>query len=468
MKRYFFCWLIMAACSLAAAQQRPRSAILDEALYNSLPIKAGTLTRGYSTLPASASLKNYAPFPGDQGSYSTCTAWAAAYAARTIAESVAVKRLDRTLTSGNVFSPAFVYKNISDDPACQKGTAIVWALDLIKNQGVPRRIGAELAADFKSVQTAMYRDSRKYPIAGYAALFRYRRGETADPAVKTQTVKKSLSEGKPVIIGMNTPASFDTAKSPWTPKENPQVNHGGHAMCVTGYDDSKYGGAFEVQNSWGDDWGDKGFIWIPYQVFGQFVYEAYEMIEDLASYKDAAFYSGFVDIETDKSKAGMPVQFTREGYYRTVNSYPSGTRFRFIMGNNHPAYVYAFTADSLTSKTNLIFPLAELNESPALDYTESKVAWPGENEWIELDDIPGTDYLVVLYSKRELDINAVRTRFERLRGGFADRVSQAVGSDYTPSSYVRYDPGRIRFSGTLMNSKAVLGLLLAIDHKAGD
>ena len=43
---------------------------------------------------------------------------------------------------------------------------------------------------------------------------------------------------------------------------------GGHEMHVIGCDDTKsvlgQVGAFEVQNSWGPDWGDKGFCWLPY------------------------------------------------------------------------------------------------------------------------------------------------------------------------------------------------------------
>lgn len=38
----------------------------------------------------------------------------------------------------------------------------------------------------------------------------------------------------------------------------------GHAMCIIGYDDSKFGGAFEVMNSWGDNWGDDGYFWVKY------------------------------------------------------------------------------------------------------------------------------------------------------------------------------------------------------------
>lgn len=46
---------------------------------------------------------------------------------------------------------------------------------------------------------------------------------------------------------------------------------GGHEMHVIGCDDSKQilgeTGAFEIQNSWGPEWGDKGFCWIPYRYF---------------------------------------------------------------------------------------------------------------------------------------------------------------------------------------------------------
>ncbi len=46
---------------------------------------------------------------------------------------------------------------------------------------------------------------------------------------------------------------------------------GGHAICVIGYDDNlkhkKHTGFFEVRNSWGKSWGDKGYCWIPYDFF---------------------------------------------------------------------------------------------------------------------------------------------------------------------------------------------------------
>jgi hypothetical protein len=161
----------------------------------------------------------------------------------------------------------------------------------------------------------------------------------------------------------------------------------------------------------------------------------------------------------------MPVTFTN-GYYRTTASYPSGTEFRYLMGNDKPAYVYAFAADEATLQTTRIFPPENENISPVLDYAENAVAFPGEYSWIQLDNRPGTDYLVVLYAKQELDIDAIRARFSRERGAFAERVARAVGADYIPSANARYEANRMRFIAQSFNSKAVFGLLLAIDHRA--
>jgi hypothetical protein len=91
------------------------------------------------------------------------------------------------------------------------------------------------------------------------------------------------------------------------------------------------------------------------------------------------------------------------------------------MGNNSPAYVYAFASDSAAGATTRIFPPEGI--SPVLDYRENTVAFPGEYSWIELDKVSGTDYLVVLFAKRELDIDAVAIAFSV--GNFSFRTTSA-------------------------------------------
>jgi hypothetical protein len=379
-------------------------------------------------------------------------------------ESLTLGRTDRTRTTEEVFSPLFIYKNISDDPTGRSGTAISKALDLMRNQGAVKRLNRELSLDFPQLTLGMYSGSRRYPIGAYATLYNSERGTGVSDPGRTKMVKKSLAERKPVIIGMNTPPSFHRrGQNVWQPYESAAKNYGGHAMCVVGYDDAQYGGAFEVQNSWGESWGNGGYIWIPYEVFDRFTDEAYEIIENLAAYETVEF-AGTVQIELYDNDNGMPVRF-RDGCYRTTSSYTSGTEFRYLLGNNKPAYVYAFAADEATTNTTQIFPPEGKAVSPVLDYQENLVAFPGEYTWVQMDNTTGTDYLVVLYAKQELDLNAIRNRFARSRGNFPDRVAQAVGPDFIPPHQANYEAAAIKFSATSTNPNAVFGLLLAINHR---
>jgi hypothetical protein len=310
----------------------------------------------------------------------------------------------------------------------------------------------------------MFADAQRYPIADYVRLFSVRRGVPGTIQDRVLPVKKSLSEGKPVIIGMNLPESFFRAREVWRPTESPTRVHYGHAMCVVGYDDNKHGGAFEVLNSWGTGWGNDGFIWISYRDFAAFVDEAYEVIENLAMYRDSSRFGASIEIQVFNDTRGMPVVYDRQGFYRTRWSYPSGTDFRFLMTNHYPAFVYAFACDTGYSGPSRIFPLPGV--SPVLDYSESTIAWPGEFNWIRLDDIVGTDYLVVLYAKEPLDIRAIEQRFANERGSFPERVARAVGPDFIPFNEVQYNANIMDFYAVTSSPRAVMGLLLAIEHHA--
>jgi len=459
------------------AQTYSTGLVIDTELYESIPRKAVQLTRSLSSVPASHSLKQFAPIPNNQGRYGTCTAWASAYAARTMLESIELNRIDRFLTTQNVFSPLFLYKNVRSliyrdyNPTGREGIAISHALDFLRDEGAIKMPNNELSLLMSQFIVSSFSNQRRYPIEYYERLYASYRQMTEDgDPVRTQMVKKSISEGKPVVIGIKCPPSFYSLYNAevWYPSENHasiDIYKDAHAICVVGYDDNKYGGAFEIQNSWGTDWGNGGFIWIPYTVFNYFAYEAYEVTENISNF-DTVKFSGFIQTEIFNSSRDMPVRFDTSGFYKAIDALPSGTRFRFIMESKDPAYVYAFASDSTSSKTNLIFPVTELNESPILDYAHNMIAWPGEYEWMEMDDVIGTDFLVVLFSKQALDIDNIRQRFENARGTFPARVATAVGSNFIPARRAQYTANEMRFTAQSTNQKAVFGLLLAIDHVA--
>ena len=80
-------------------------------------------------------------------------------------------------------------------------------------------------------------------------------------------VQQALTVGKLVAFGTPVTEEFcSTSPGPGTVIQRPNTNDiaGGHAMCWCGYErDPKTGRwRFRTVNSWGPDWGDKGFFWM--------------------------------------------------------------------------------------------------------------------------------------------------------------------------------------------------------------
>ena len=459
----FIGFLSLFLLSMAVAAAQGRGAIFDEQ-YDSLPRRAELSPLSYAGLPSSYSLKFFAPLPGDQADYGTCVAWAAGYAARTISESVALNRLNQSETTRNAFSPVHIYRSAQpDDPECTTGMQIYKALDYMRDFGAVKRLDIEKNISFPRVNLAYYRTVKKYPITDYVTLFS--RDERRKPALITRIVKKSISEGKPVIIGINTPDSFNEAKEVWQPAEDPSQFYYGHALCVIGFDDSKFGGAFEALNSWGKKWGNGGYIWIPYHTFVNFVTEGYEITENIVNFSGTNKFDGFVRIEiSGENNKNTDFKLNRNNVYTMTDTIKTGTHANFVIGAGESAYVYSFTVSQTYNDSNffspvLLFPQA--NFSPLLNYRDSAVRLPGEGRTIRFDTI-GTTYLITLYAKYPLDITAVIRTFTNTSGSINKRLAAAIGDGYTTS--LTYSENEAAFTLTPDNPRAVAALIVAIRH----
>jgi len=82
-----------------------------------------------------------------------------------------------------------------------------------------------------------------------------------------QEMKSCLAQGFPFLFGVTLYPSIEQAETAGVvPIPNAfdyqQGQIGGHALLAVGYSDKS--NSFIVRNSWGQDWGDKGYCYFPY------------------------------------------------------------------------------------------------------------------------------------------------------------------------------------------------------------
>ena len=92
-----------------------------------------------------------------------------------------------------------------------------------------------------------------------------------------KAAKAALAAGDPVVFGFDVYESFESDAVAKTgimpmPKKGEQLL-GGHAVLAVGYDDSKKW--LIVRNSWGPNWGDAGYFYMPYTVFTKYFSDAW-------------------------------------------------------------------------------------------------------------------------------------------------------------------------------------------------
>jgi C1A family cysteine protease len=84
-----------------------------------------------------------------------------------------------------------------------------------------------------------------------------------------QSVKETIASRIPAMFGFTVYSSIRQAEGGKIPfPEKSDTVLGGHAVAAVGYDDNmkigKSAGAFIIRNSWGEEWGERGYGYLPY------------------------------------------------------------------------------------------------------------------------------------------------------------------------------------------------------------
>jgi hypothetical protein len=284
---------------------------LDSVKYKNVNTWQQPKILGYSTktLPKSYSLKKYCPIVREQGNVASCVGWASAYAGLTIAQNAKMGVTDYHEKQLRAFDANFLYGLIKSesDNWCQEGTTLPAALTVLTYFGCKPEIWEPW---FNCHENGKYNDFTM-AIASFNKINDF---YTIAIEKDLDAIKMAIFYELPVIIGVDLTESFEAGGTVnsglWSPKVG-EVKTGGHAICVTGYDDQKYGGAFEVMNSWGEEFGEGGFIWIKYSDFYTWVKEAYVLDVGAMSASDCSIGNCFDGYGRKKYPNGV----VYEGYY---------------------------------------------------------------------------------------------------------------------------------------------------------
>jgi Papain family cysteine protease len=252
-------------------QPTRRGLEIKKEMYDSVPVFARLDTvAAKPVLPIQVSLEAFCPTRQNQGEQNSCVGWSIAYAARTIIEAKATGSDPNSVA----FSPAFLFNQIRLFGCA--GSYMPQAFRQVTDKGLVAfdEFPYSDADCDKQPTTEQLQRAERYKIAGFSRLTKSKTDFTLD----TLGMKQCLAGGTPVVIGAVITASFDSLNTKvWLPPTGADESLGGHAMCVVGYNDTLAGGAFQIMNSWGETWGDRGFGWVRYRDFMGFCKEAYSL-----------------------------------------------------------------------------------------------------------------------------------------------------------------------------------------------
>lgn len=275
MYKYFPCLIFVLSIAQIGQAQTPYLLPLPLKTDTKTPVFALNTGKKANELPNVVSLHAYCPAPQHQGKNNACTAWATTYGAMTIMRAVQSDVKDTAILQRMSHSAAFVYNNSVDRHTknpCETGVSLRACLLFLQAQG------ACLAANFSNgldcsqkPDTTLWQEAAQYKITDFGAVFRAK----DDSTVKILQMRRLLAARKPVVIAFYITPSFNNltdSTEVWSStKEEPIL--GGHAVVIIGYNQAEQ--CFELMNSWGRDWGNRGFAKISYSDFIQRTAQAY-------------------------------------------------------------------------------------------------------------------------------------------------------------------------------------------------
>ena len=203
-------------------------------------------------LPKKVDLRQFMTRVEDQGTLGSCTANATAGAYEYV-----LKRY-KGITNFDV-SRLFLYYNaraLANQTEQDAGSVIAYAIKTLSKDGI--------CSEKTWPYTNIMKNFKKKPSQNCYTEAKDNR------AIKCQHIntnlnewKSALAEGHPIIFGIEVfPTIYNVRNGRVPNPPNNAKSDGGHAMLCVGYSDPDR--VFIIRNSWGEQWGEKGYGYISY------------------------------------------------------------------------------------------------------------------------------------------------------------------------------------------------------------
>ena len=205
-----------------------------------------------NTLPKSADLKKYFPPIKNQGKQGACSSFSLT--------SVFEYFINNETHQNDDMSEAYVYYNareIQGDTSIDEGANLYNVIRGMASKGVclEELCPYDSSVFDKRPSDEAYEDGKGHTVT-----------TAKDIPISVEIVKSAINEGYPVVGCFRIFESLQENTSGYIPmptdNERSSEEEKFHAMVICGYNDKH--GHFIVRNSWGTDFGDKGYCYLPY------------------------------------------------------------------------------------------------------------------------------------------------------------------------------------------------------------
>ncbi len=449
--------------------QTSTGANFDPKLYDQAEVYEPLADNVKAPLPERVSLEPFAPKRLNQGQQGSCVAWASAYAARTIVQARATQEApDRT-----AFSPSFLYNQIKLDANACQGSYIYRAMEnMLKGGALPfSRFGYTDQSCAKLPNETERQQALPYRIKGFQRLTLGADEQRTDMLA----MKQHLSQGSPVVIGMMVGGSFMQemeGQDLWQPTQSDyrMPGFGGHAMCVIGYDDYKFGdeGGFQLMNSWGPEWGRNGLAWVRYSDFDHFAREAYAVypqgdgVDAKPQRFDISFGLVMVDSNGKPTGSMIPLTHVGERVFRTARPVAKGTRFKVQVTNNTACYTYCF-GEETDGSTYVLFPNTP-KHSPYCGITGTRI-FP-KDQSMTVDEVGTRDVMAVLVYDRAIDFPKLDAALKAdAAKGLDAKLAAVLGDELTDAAQVNYSDASGAFAASCAARRNAVAFVIEVEKR---